>query len=123
MAFGRNAAVCGEPNKAEEGELSSSDKGHSAPSGTVCCPRHETSKNRQSGSLPLSVHALGHSSSGSFTISNCRAARASTYGRGIDPLAGRSIVSPSSPLAGVLKAAGLRKRQRGPFLEAIAAME
>jgi hypothetical protein len=46
VAFGRNAAVWGEPNKAEEGELSSSDKGHSAPSGTVCCPRHETSKNR-----------------------------------------------------------------------------
>jgi hypothetical protein len=29
----------------------------------------------------------------------------------------------SSPPAGVLRAAGLRKRQQGPFLEAIAEME
>ena len=57
-----------------------------------------------------------------FIISRDRAARASTYGRGIDPLAGRSTVSPSSPPAGGLRAAGLRKRQRGPFLEALAGM-
>jgi len=57
-----------------------------------------------------------------FIISRDRAARASTNGRGIDPLAGRSTVSPPSPPAGGLRAAGLRKRQRGPFLEALAGM-
>ena len=57
-----------------------------------------------------------------FIDSRDRAARASKCGPRTDPLGGRSTVSPSSPPTGVLRAAGLRKRQRGPFLEALAGM-
>jgi hypothetical protein len=111
--LGATPKLEGEPNKAEQGDLSNSGNGQHHHRARFAA--HSTRRARidnQAPRLILSPH-WGHSSPEWLTDSSYRAVRARSCGLEFDALDSQSTVRPSNLPARVSIAAGFRKQLRG----------